>query len=200
MTTARAVGLVRCHACELLNPAPGLCTRCATPVHGRKPDSLNRTWALLIGAAVLYIPANVFPVLTVYRLGVGEADTILSGVVELIAAGMIPIAVLVFFASITVPMLKLVGLTYLLISVGRRQQGRARDRTVLYRIIAAVGRWSMIDMFMLSILVALVQLGDVATIDPGVGAMCFASVVVLTMFAASTFDPRVIWDEQEDAS
>jgi paraquat-inducible protein A len=202
-TRARAVmsELVPCHACAMLTRLPteashseAGCPRCRAPVHRRKPNSVNRTWALVIAAAILYVPANVYPVLKIEILGKTEADTIYTGVVELFGAGMWEIGLLVFFASITVPMLKLLGLTFLLISVQRRSRWRPRDRTVLYRMVEYIGRWSMIDMFMTSILVALVQLGAVATIVPGVGATCFASVVVITMFAASSFDPRLIWD------
>jgi paraquat-inducible protein A len=127
-------------------------------------------------------------------MGKGEPDTIISGVIELINAGMWEIAALIFFASITVPVLKLVGLSYLLISVQRRSRKNSRERTRLYRLAEGIGRWSMIDMFMVSIVCALVQLGAIATINPGLGAICFATVVVITMFAASSFDPRLIWD------
>lgn len=200
---ARARPLV-CHACRKLAKAPlratGTlsCPRCGADLHRRKPNSLARAWALLIAAAIMYIPANYYPVLKVEILGRTEADTILTGVVELFHAGMWEIAALVFFASITVPLLKILGLGYLLISVHIKSRWRPRDRTQLYRLIEGIGRWSMIDMFMVSILVALVQLGGVATIDPGIGATCFASVVVITMFAAGAFDPRIIWDVAED--
>ena len=167
-------------------------------MHARKPNSIARTWALLIAACILYIPANVLPVMTVVYFGSGEPDTILSGVVLLIQAGMWPIAALVFFASITVPVLKLISLFYLLISVQRRSRRRLRDRTVLYRVVEVVGRWSMVDIFMIAILVALVSLGSIATIEPGPGAIAFASVVIITMIAAMGFDPRLIWDAQEE--
>jgi len=196
--------LVGCHACDLvsqLRPAPKggrlLCPRCGAAVHRRKPNSLARTWALVLTATILYIPANLFPVMTVISFGKGAPDTILSGVVHLIEGGMWPLALLVFFASITVPVLKLLGLSYLLISVQRKSQWRPRDRTRLYRITEAVGRWSMIDIFMISILVALVKLGSIATIEPGVGATSFAGVVMITMIAAMSFDPRLIWDSLE---
>jgi paraquat-inducible protein A len=133
-------------------------------------------------------------VLTVISFGSGAPSTILGGVEELLAGGMLPLAALVFFASILVPVLKLVGLTILLVSTQRQSVGRLRDRTRLYRIVNAVGRWSMIDIFMESILVALVQFGALATIDPGFGAIAFAGVVILTMFAAEGFDPRLMWD------
>jgi len=136
--------------------------------------------------------------MTVISFGKGEADTILSGVQELIHAGMLPIALLVFFASIVVPVTKLLSLTFLLLSVHYKSQWRPRERTVLYRIIEVVGRWSMIDIFMISILIALVKLEAVATIEPGMGAISFAAVVIITMFAAMGFDPRLIWDNMKE--
>ena len=166
-------------------------------MHRRKPDSIARTWALIVTAAILYVPANLLPVMTVIHFGRGEPDTILSGVKALIGAGMWPVALLVFFASITVPVLKLIGLTFLLITTQRRSRWRLRDRSLMYRIIEQVGRWSMVDIFMISILVALVNLGTLATIEPGVGAICFAAVVIITMFASMSFDPRLIWDAEE---
>ena len=199
--TAKECSLAHCHGCGKLNRllperlhARLSCPRCGATIHTRKPDSINRTWALLIAAIILYIPANLLPVMTVFQLGKGEPDTIMSGVILLIKLGMWPLAALIFFASIMVPMLKLVSLTYLLISVQRRSQWRLKDRARLYRIVEAVGRWSMIDIFVISILVALVRLGNIATIEPGAGATSFGGVVVITMFAASSFDPRLIWD------
>jgi paraquat-inducible protein A len=200
-------GLVSCHACGLVVRVPdhlhelahhddveALCPRCGAAVHRRKPNSLSRAWALAIAATILYIPANVYPVMTVISFGKGDPSTILGGCKELFLHGMWPLALIVFFASVTVPVLKLIGLMTLLVSVQRGSTWRLRDRTALYRIVEAVGRWSMIDIFMLSILVALVRLGAIATIAPGVGAISFAAVVVLTMFAAMAFDPRLIWD------
>jgi paraquat-inducible protein A len=192
---------VGCHCCGLVSRmighAPARCPRCGGKLHARKPNSIARTWALLLAAAILYVPANLYPVMTVISLGNGTPDTILSGVEELAHAGMWPLALLVFFASITVPMLKLIGLIVMLVATRMRSRRRLRDRTVLYRIVEFVGRWSMIDVFMLSILVGLVQLGNIATIEPGVGAVSFASVVILTMLAAESFDPRLMWDAAE---
>ncbi len=136
--------------------------------------------------------------LTVKQFGKGAPSTILGGVMELIEGGLWSLALLVFFASVLVPVLKLIVLSYLVWSVRSGSRWRPRDRTVLYRVTETVGRWSMIDMFMISILVALVRLGEIATIEPGVGATCFAGVVVLTIFAAQSFDPRLIWDELEE--
>ncbi len=192
---------VACPACGQIAAVPaGLpqgrrrCPRCRARLDPRRPASRQRTWALLGAAAILYIPANLLPVMTVTRFGQGEPDTILSGIQALVAAGMYPVALLVFFASITVPVLKILGLAFLLVSVERRSAWRPRDRTRLYRVIDAVGRWSMVDIFMIAILAALVNLGTIATIEPGAGATAFAAVVVLTMLAAISFDPRLIWD------
>jgi paraquat-inducible protein A len=200
----RGRALISCHNCDqmaLMPPLPARstahCPRCEAAMHRRKPDSIARTWALVLTAAILYVPANLLPVMTIIHFGQGEPNTILSGVKELIQAGMWPVALLVFFASITVPVLKLIGLTFLLVTVQRRSRWRLRDRSVMYRIIEQVGRWSMVDIFMISILVALVNLGALATIEPGVGAICFAAVVIITMFASMSFDPRLIWDAEE---
>jgi paraquat-inducible protein A len=195
--------LLACHACgQLVRPTVhhehSTCPRCRSDLHVRKPDSIARAAALVIAAAILYVPANLYPVMEVVSLGRGEPDTIISGVKALVQLGMYPVALLVFFASITVPVLKLIGLTYLIVSVKRGSNRRRRDRTVLYRMIESVGRWSMVDIFMISILVALVNLQEIATIEPGAGAVAFASVVILTMIASHSFDPRLIWDSKED--
>lgn len=194
----RGVPLAQCETCGLVaerRHENSRCPRCGSRLHHRKANSVTRCWALVITSAILYLPANVFPIMTVIRLGTGSPDTILSGVKHLIQLGSWPLALLVFFASITVPVLKIVGLSILLVTTQRRSRWHLRDRTRLYRIIEAVGRWSMIDIFMLSILVALVRLDAVATVVPGVGAIAFAAVVVFTMFAAMAFDPRVMWDQ-----
>jgi paraquat-inducible protein A len=191
---------IGCHVCRLVcrSPAgaPGAarCPRCGTRLHRRKPNSLSRCGALVIAALILYVPANVYPVMTFISFGRGAPSTILGGVSELLQAGMWPLAAVVFLASITVPVLKLIGLSVLLVSVQRRSRWQIRQRTMLYRIVEGVGRWSMIDIFTLAILAALVQLGALATIQPGPGAIAFAAVVVLTMFAAMAFDPRLLWD------
>lgn len=189
--------LLHCHTCHLTSVSSAhhaACPRCGSALHKRKANSLTRTWALTLTAYILYIPANLLPVMTVTMSGKGEPDTIMSGVKELALGGMWPLALLVFFASITVPVLKLLVLTYLLISVQYRSHWRPRERTVLYRITESVGRWSMIDIFVIAILVALVKLGALATIMAGAGAVAFGGVVVITMFAAMSFDPRLIWD------
>jgi paraquat-inducible protein A len=194
---------VSCETCALVvvsRDHAGSCPRCGSALHHRKPDSIAWTWALVIAAAVLYLPANLYPVLTVMQLGAGQPSTILGGVRDLISSGMYPLAALVFFASIAVPMLKLVGLTTMLIATQTRRSGWLRDRTRLYHVVRWIGRWSMIDIFMESLLGALVQFGGVITIEPGIGAMAFCGVVVLTMFAAETFDPRIMWDAAEESA
>ena len=148
----------------------------------------------MIAAAILYIPANYYPVLSIVQLGAGQPSTILGGVEELITARQYPLAALVFFASIAVPVLKLVGLSIMMIATQTGLAGRLRDRTRLYHIVRFIGRWSMIDIFMKSLLGALVAFGAVITIQPGMGAVAFCAVVILTMFAAETFDPRLMWD------
>jgi len=186
-----------CHACALVQPVEAAgsgCPRCGATLHRRRANSLTRCAALVIAAVILYIPANVYPVMTIISFGSGYPSTILEGVEELLTGGMWPLALLVFFASITVPVLKLVSLIYLMLSVRLKAHGRLRDRTRMYRIVDAVGRWSMIDVFMVSILVALVRAGSIATIEPGVGATSFCCVVVITMIAAMSFDPRLMWD------
>lgn len=192
-----ATGAIGCESCDLVSiPKPGHahCPRCGSALHGRKPNSMMRTWALVLAAAILYVPANLYPVLTVMQLGAGAPSTILGGVQELISSRMYPLAALVFFASIAVPMLKLVGLTVMLVSTQTGRVGWLRDRTRLYHFVRWIGRWSMIDIFMESLLGALVRFGSVITIEPGIGAVAFCAVVLLTMFAAETFDPRLMWD------
>jgi len=198
---------VRCHDCGFAvrlaragHHAAARCPRCGAAVHRRKPDSLNRTWALVITAAMLYIPANLFPVMTVISLGKAQSDTILSGAIYLLVHGMWPLALIVVFASVIVPLLKLIALAFLLISVQKGSRWRPVERTKLYRIVEGVGRWSMTDIYVVTILVALVSLGNLATIEAGVGAIYFAGVVVTTMLAAESFDPRLIWDRAGESN
>lgn len=189
--------LISCHGCGLLNhttEAHAHCERCDAPLHHRKPNGVARAWALVSTAIILYFPANLYPVMKMNFAGNKQGATILEGVKELLFGGMWPLALLVFFASVTVPMLKLGGLGFLLVSVQRRSKWRPRERTKIYRIVDAIGRWSMLDIFVLAILVALVRFGSLATITPGTGAISFAAVVVTTMIAAESFDPRQIWD------
>ncbi len=197
---AARLGFASCHTCDLLVRTPlageaANCPRCGSGVHGmRLPDSITRTWALLASATLLLVPANLFPVMTVTRFGQGEPSTILSGVVHLAEDGAWPLAALVFFASFVVPITKIGALALLLVTVQRGSAWRLRDRTLLYRVTEAVGAWSMIDVFLVGILVALVRMDALASVRPGIGATFFGAAVVLTMLAARTFDPRLVWD------
>ena len=182
-----------CRLAERSAHAP-VCPRCGAALHERKPRSLERTWAWWIAAALCYVPANVLPIMKVTSLGRAQADTIMSGVVYLLVHGMWPLAVVVFTASVFVPLLKLLILLGLLISVHRDSSWRPVERTRLYRVTEAIGRWSMVDIFVVTILVALVRLGNLATVEAQAGAVFFGAVVVLTMLAAESFDPRLIWD------
>ena len=194
-------GLIGCDCCRLVVQARerSRCPRCRSRLRRRKPQSLTRCWALAGAAVCLYVPANIYPILTLIRFGQGQPSTIIGGVIELAQAQMWPLALLVLMASIVVPLLKLVALFTMLVMTGDGSVTRLRDRTRLYRFVDSIGRWSMIDVFMLTILVALVRLGFVATVLPGIGAIAFAAVVVLTMFAAASFDPRLMWDAAAEA-
>ena len=195
-------GAVGCESCGLVSVPAGhetRCPRCGAALHARKPDSLNRTWAFIISGAILYIPANYYPVLTVIQAGAGAPSTIMGGVEELLASRMYPLALLVFFASILVPVFKLIGLAIMLMAtmLVATEAGARRllpQRTRLYFVVAWIGRWSMVDIFMESLLGALVQFGSLVTIAPGVGAVAFCAVVLVTIVGAETFDPRLMWD------
>ena len=199
--SAAQAGLAGCHSCGLVSRLPAAhgaaemsCPRCGAALHSRKVNSLSRTWALVIAAAICYIPANLLPVTVVTSLGNAQADTIMSGVIYFLLHGSWYLALLIFFASVFVPLLKLIILIYLLISVQRRSRWRPRERMRLYRIIEGIGRWSMVDVYVVTILVALVKLGNLATIEAGMGAVFFCAVVIITIFAAMSFDPRLVWD------
>ena len=201
-TTASRANVVACHACGLVQPLAYTvekqrCTRCGAAVHRRHPDSIARTWALLISAAILYIPANLFPIMHTSSILGSEDDTIMSGVALFWNDGDYPLAIVIFVASILVPMLKLLSLGFLLVTVQRRSVWRPRQRTTLYRVVEGIGRWSMLDIFVVTLTVALVRFKSVAVITAGPAALAFASVVVLTMLASMQFDPRLIWDNIE---
>lgn len=199
---AADAGLLLCLECHQLNRHESdrhkqLCTRCGATVFMRRPKSLLKTWALLLTAALLYLPANLLPIMTVKSFGQGTPDTIMSGVIALARQGMLPIAAVVFVASILVPTFKLIGIALLLYSIQRKQKMSPRQRVLMFRFIEWIGRWSMLDIFVIAILVAIVNFGNLADVEAGIGALAFSSVVVLTMLAAVTFDPRLIWDNTE---
>jgi len=191
---------ISCKECNLLvgETVPGQrCPRCRATLHLRKPDSIRRTTALVLAGYLLYIPANMLPVLTTVRFGREEQNTILSGVVELARNDLWPLAVIVFAASIVLPLVKLLGLTWMLISTRLRSARFLVGRTRFYRMIDTVGRWSNIDVFAVSLLLALLQFGALTTVHAGAGLVAFAAVVVLTMMATSVFDARLMWDAPE---
>ena len=197
--TGRSLGLLVCLACHATvhgtQAAHLRCPRCRARLHERKPHSLALTTALVIAAAVLYVPANVLPVMTTREFLVeDEPDTILSGVLVLLQSGSWPIAVLVFVASIVVPLLKILALAVLLYSAWRPSPGRRQQRSQLFRMVEFIGRWSMLDVYAISLLATLVQVQSFASIIVGWGAWAFGAVVVLTLFAARTFDERLLWD------
>jgi len=199
-STARGQGLICCHTCALLVPKTDShdhCPRCKTFVHSRKTNSLERTWALVFSAVLLFIPANIYPVMTVIQFGREYPSTILGGIVHLIEGGMWVLALIIFFASIIVPSLKLIVLSFLLISIRKKTSWRTRDRTLLFRVTELVGAWSMVDIYVVAILAGLVNLGTLSSIRPGIGVAFFGGVVVITMFAAFSFDPRLLWDNSE---
>lgn len=202
--TARNMSRLSCHSCHLLCKMRSghqdrdlTCPRCGAALHQRKINSLSRTWALVLAAFICYIPANVLPITHITSLGHVQSDTIISGVIYFMVSGSWPIALVIFVASVFVPLAKLFILTFLLISVQRKTSWRQKDRTGLYRITEVIGRWSMVDIYVVTILVALVKMGALATIEAGPGAVFFGAVVVITMLAAMTFDPRLIWDTKE---
>jgi len=197
--TGFRAGLVSCEICNLLSrPAdlaePGYCPRCGEELVWRRHHSIQYTWALVIAAAICYIPANTLPVLSTTTLGSTDSDTIMGGVVFLYTSGSWPLALIVLVASVMVPLGKLVALSYLLITVQRGSITSNLQRTKLYRMVEFIGRWSMLDVFVDTFTVALVQLSPLMSVDPGPGVLFFAAVVVLTMIAAESFDPRLIWD------
>jgi paraquat-inducible protein A len=173
------------------------CPRCRGVVRRRKRQSVERTTALVLAGAALYLPANTLPIMAVGRLGRPNSDTIISGILELARRGLWPLAAIVLFASVLVPVFKLFSLTWFLLAIHRRSRWGLGFRTRLYRWVDAIGRWSNIDVFMISILVALVQFGVLARVEAKPGAVAFAAVVVITMFAAEVFDPRLMWDAVE---
>lgn len=196
--TAAEQGLASCHTCLKLVPADThRCPRCGSLVHLRSPDSVQRTVALLITAAILYVPANVLPIMYTDQLGNTVESTIIGGVVLLINLGSWPIAAVIFIASVMVPLGKLMIMFYLCWSVSRGTLGSERQRTLIYRVTEFIGKWSMVDVFVVSILVALVHLTGLLVFRPGPAALAFAGVVMITMIAAEGFDQRLIWDNTD---
>ncbi|WP_296253089.1 paraquat-inducible protein A [Pseudomonas sp. UBA4194] len=203
MTTpayARDLDLMLCHTCgQICQSHEHHCPRCDAKVHARKPNSIARTWALLLAGLIFYIPANLLPVMRTNMFGNASDNTIMSGVIEFWHGGSWDIAALIFFASVVVPCMKFLILAMLLVTCQRKSRWAMRERARLYRFIELIGYWSMLDVLVVALVASLVQFRSLSSIDPLMGIVFFGLVVVLTMFAAMSFDPRLIWDvEVED--
>jgi len=199
LTRAASHGLAACHICGRVVPVEqGRCPRCASRLHLRKPASIHRTVALMVAAAVLYIPSHLLPVMTVVEFGEVSHNTIVSGMITFWKEGAYPIAIVVFAASIVIPFLKIVTLIWLCAAATGRVRPSPAMLGRLYWFTELLGRWSMVDIFVVGIVVSLMQLGNYMTITPGPGALAFAGVVVLTMFAAMSFEPRLLWDRLDE--
>jgi len=194
---AGELNLCLCHSCGLacdMTLEPHECERCGAPLHRRKPNSMIRTWAYMITALVFYIPANLLPVMNTEMVGNGADSTIMSGVLEFWEAGAWDIALIIFIASIAVPGIKFVALTLLLVNVQRESRWARKERSALYRFVEVIGYWSMLDVIVVALVASLVKFQALADIEPRLGILFFGLVVVFTMLAAMSFDPRLIWD------
>jgi paraquat-inducible protein A len=196
---ARDLNLCLCHSCGLacdMTGDPHECERCGAPLHRRKTNSLTRTWAYMITALVFYVPANLLPVMNTKMVGDGADSTIMSGVIEFWQHGAWDIALIIFIASIAVPGVKFVALTLLLVTVQRDSQWALRQRSQMYRFVELIGYWSMLDVIVVALVASLVKFQALADIEPRPGILFFGLVVVFTMLAAMSFDPRLIWDKE----
>ncbi|OIQ87212.1 paraquat-inducible protein A [mine drainage metagenome] len=198
--TARDLGLTGCRRCGLVvrGTDAGLCPRCQSRLSSRQPNSLTRCWALLAAAAILYVPANLLPIMVTTTLFGTQRDTILSGILYFWETGSRGLAVLIFTVSILIPLLKLISLAYLTYSAAHPRGQSIHQRARLYRLVEVIGRWSMLDMFVVALMAGLVRFQNMGLIEAGPGAAPFGAVVVLTMLAALTLDPRLMWDSAED--
>jgi len=201
---AADLGVIGCEVCGLVLAAPRgagpwRCPRCSAGLHARKPHSVQRTVAWLVAAVVLYLPANLLPVMATDSVLGRESHTIVGGIIELWTTGSRELALIVFIASIAVPLLKIAALALLAFTAHRRSRWRQRDRAALYRLIETVGHWSMLDVFVVVLLVGMVHFGVLASVEPEAGLLAFGAVVVATMLASASFDPRLIWPSRDAA-
>ncbi len=199
--------IISCKTCGLMQRLeelpPGAaaeCGRCGSILSRRKVDSLRRTAAFALAALIFYLPANIYPILRMEYYGAYSESTVWDGCVKLFQDGQWPVAAIVFLASILIPLFKLLGLIFLVVTAKFKSARWRQERTWIYRIIDVIGPWAMLDVFLLAVLVALVKLEQLATVLPGPGLLAFTSVVVLTILASASFDPKLIWDEVERAS
>ncbi|MDE3738934.1 paraquat-inducible protein A [Metapseudomonas resinovorans] len=194
---ASEMNLCLCHGCGLacdMGSHRHHCSRCGAPLHARKTDSITRTWAYLLAALVFYIPANLLPVMNTSMFGSGLDSTIVGGVLEFWESGAWDIALIIFIASIGVPAIKFGALLLLLVTAQRHSDWARRQRAQLYRFVELIGYWSMLDVLVVALVAALVQMQELGTIEPRPGILFFGVVVVFTMLSAMSFDPRLIWD------
>lgn len=193
--TARAAGLVGCVRCGRVAPmGQTACTRCGARLHSRLPDSVQRVWAWWLAGLIAYIPANIYPMMITETVAGRYAGTIVGGAVDLIAHGDAAVGIIVLLASLAIPVGKFVAIAWVMRSIRRARKGHAHRLHQLYEAVEFIGRWSMIDVFVVAILAALVHLGQVAGIVPGLAAICFGASVICTMLSAISLDPRLIWD------
>lgn len=199
MNTARDKHFKLCQVCRLLSQEVSTthCSRCHAPLHFRKPDSLARTWALVLTAIILLVPANTIPIMDVMSFGKHDPSTILSGIIKLWRDQQFLIATIVFVASFCVPLFKLGALLMLLFAAHNVFPSTPVRWTKLYRFLEFIGRWSMLDIFVVTLMVAVVQLGNVSRVIAGGGSFAFTLVVIVTMLASSSFDPRLLWDKEK---
>jgi paraquat-inducible protein A len=201
MVTAKEAGLVACHTCGRVHQAAvKTCLRCGATLSSRDATSLQRVWAWLIAGLIAYVPANLYPMLETTTLGRTTDNTLLGGAIELFLHGSYGVAAIVFFASIVIPIGKFMAISYLALSVSNRRGASAHLRHRVYEVVEFIGRWSMIDVFVVAILSSLIQLGSAASVQPGIAALSFALSVAFTMLAAMSFDSRLIWDAEKDAA
>jgi paraquat-inducible protein A len=199
MQNAKDNQIAKCHECHLLISVKEdikrqRCPRCFTQVHFRIPSSIQKTWAYLLAAAFMMIPANLLPISTLTSTGKATPDTIMSGTIALAKSNDLGIAIIIFVASILVPLFKIIGLGLILLSVQNKIFIAPKRKLLLFNAIHWIGKWSIMDLFVISIMVAVINRGNLLSVDPGYGATCFGLVVVLTILAAESFDTRLIWD------
>ncbi|MBM9593447.1 paraquat-inducible protein A [Rhodobacteraceae bacterium MCCB 386] len=195
LTSAREAGLVGCTRCTRVWPrGTRVCGRCGGALHSRRPQSLQRVWGWWFAGLICYIPANLYPMLRTRTLLTVQEDTIVGGAIELATHGALAVALIVLIASVAIPVAKFMAIAYLALNLGHRARLTAHRRQQLYELVEFIGRWSMIDVFVVAILSSLVQLNAIATINPGPAAFTFALSVIFTMLSAQSFDSRMIWD------
>lgn len=197
---ARQLGVIACHPCGLVcedtldSSGPARCPRCHSPLHRRQPDSIARAWAFLLAGIILYIPANLLPVMFTGQFGDDQENTVMSGIIEFWKTGSYGIALIIFVASVAVPCTKFLVLGLLLITAQRRSNWARRERARLYRLVELIGYWSMLDVLVVAVVAALVKFQALSEVEPRIGILYFGAMVIMTMLSAMNFDPRLIWD------